>query len=57
MADYQKMYGILCRAMSEALDRLPQKAENLPARLCMEKALNEAEDLYIETAEEEECFS
>ena len=54
MADYQKMYGILCRAMSEALDRLPQMAENLPSRLCMEKALNEAEDLYIETAEE--CF-
>lgn len=30
--DYQKMYGILCRAASAALDLLPENAGNAAGR-------------------------
>ena len=51
MADYQKMYYILCRAMDRALDALPAEAED--ARRIIQHALYEAEEKYIETAGEE----
>ena len=51
MADYQKMYYILCRAMDRALDALPAEAED--ARRIIQQALYEAEEKYIETAGEE----
>ena len=51
MADYQKMYYILCRAADEALDALPPQAEQ--ARQILQRALSEAEEKYIDTAEEE----
>lgn len=47
MADYQKMYHILCDAASRALDALPQTEENEPARTLLQQALDEAEELYI----------
>ena len=47
MADYQKMYYILCRAMDKALDVLPAGAKD--ARQIMQEALYEAEEKYIET--------
>ena len=51
MVDYQKMYYILCRAMDRALDVLPEEAAE--ARQILQQALDEAEEKYIETAEDE----
>ena len=50
MADYQKMYYILCRAASEALDALPPVAPEV--RQILQRALDQAEEIYIETAED-----
>ena len=47
MNDYQKMYAILCGAASDALDLLPQTAENAPARIKLEQALHQAEEVYL----------
>ena len=47
MPEYQKMYAILCGAISDALDNLNNKAK---ARMILEEALLETEDMYIETA-------
>ena len=49
MANYQKMYYILCTAASEAID-----APSEQARQILRKALEEAEEIYIQTAEDEE---
>ncbi len=51
MADYQKMYYILCDSASKALETLPETEENRVGRELLQKALYEAEELYIETAE------
>ncbi len=51
MADYQKMYYILCGAASTALDRLPDGQENESVRVLLQTALHEAEELYIESAD------
>lgn len=51
MADYQKMYYILCDSASKALETLPEMEENRVGRELLQKALYEAEELYIETAE------
>ncbi len=48
MADYQKMYYLLCAAASKALDVLPPGGENEAARAILEEALLAAEDMYIE---------
>ena len=50
MADYQKMYYILCAAVDKALDLLPEETE---ARRILQGAMTEAEEKYIDTAEEE----
>ena len=50
MADYQKMYYILCRAMDKALDVLPDGGEE--ARQVLQQAMYEAEERYIETSED-----
>ncbi len=50
MADYQKMYYILCRAVDKALDALPPQAAE--ARQILQQALEQAEEKYIDTAEE-----
>ena len=47
MENYKKMYAILCGAISDALDVLPYSPENLNARFLLEKALTEAEELYL----------
>ena len=47
MADIAKMYAILCAAASEALDALPDTPENAPGRDILQKALYEAEDIYL----------
>ena len=48
MADYQKMYYILCQAVDLALEVLPEDGET--ARQVLQKAMDEAEDKFIETA-------
>ena len=52
MADYRKMYAILCTAGSEALDLLPETAENRAGREKLQKALYEAEEVYVASAED-----
>ena len=47
MPDYQKMYYILCSAASKAIDQMPDRPANQPARQTLLTALSEAEDLYI----------
>ena len=51
MADYQKMYYILCDNISKALDLLPPTPVNRPAQKLLQDALMQAEELYIETAD------
>lgn len=43
----QKMYAVLCAAASEALDLLPDTDENRPARELLQRALYEAEEIYV----------
>ncbi len=50
MADYQKMYYILCRAVDKALDILPEEA--LEVRRVLQLALDQAEEKYIDTVED-----
>ncbi len=47
MADYEKMYAILCGAASGAVDFLEQDQGAHAIRL-LKKALEQAENLYIE---------
>ena len=49
MADYKKMYSILCAAVSEALDAPPEQAKAL-----LQEALFAAEELYIQTCGEDD---
>lgn len=48
MPDYQKMYYILCAASSKAIDAVDFET----AQQILQTALHEAEDLYIDTAED-----
>ena len=54
MPDYERMYHILCRAASGALDLLPNTAENSSGRALLQFALYVAEELYIRAGEGEE---
>ena len=47
MVNYQKMYFILCRATSDALDKLPDTEDVRAARQLLQTALLEAEEVYI----------
>ena len=53
MADYKKMYHILCAAASYALDRLPDNMENMMGRKLLQDALLEAEEVYVDSDEEQ----
>ena len=53
MPDYKTMYHILCAAASEALDELPDEPANAAGRDILQNALNEAEDVYIDTSDDE----
>ena len=48
---YPKMYALLCAAASGAIDALPHTAGTLQARCLLEKALREAEEIYLSYAE------
>ena len=47
MPDYEKMYHIVCSAVSKALDLLPKTYENTVGRMLLQEALYEAEELYV----------
>lgn len=49
VADYQRMYAILCAAASEALDALPEAPETAEAVRILLSALERAEELYQQT--------
>lgn len=49
MADYQKVYVILCAAASDAADELADIPLAMGCRDKLQKALLAAEDIYIET--------
>ena len=50
--DYRKMYAILCKAASAALDMLPETPENTAGRCLLQKALLEAEEVYLSDGED-----
>ncbi len=52
MADYQKMYYLMCGAASKAIDAPPEEAKQL-----LQTALYEAEDIYIRTCKDDETAS
>ena len=52
MVDYQKMYYILCRAASDAIDMLSEATDNQEARQLLQAALLEAEEIYVSDSEE-----
>lgn len=51
MLNYQKLYAILCGAISDALDLLPPLPENAKGLALLENAILETEAQYIESAE------
>ena len=47
MADYQRMYAVLCRAIDSVIDPLEGIPPALPWAACLRRALLEAEEIYI----------
>lgn len=53
MADYPKMYALLCGAISDALDLLTDHSTQAQrARFVLQQALFQAEELYLASPEE-----
>ena len=50
MADYRKMYHVLCRAIDDVIDPLERIPFTTPYTKQLKKALLEAEEIYITTA-------
>ena len=53
MIDWKKMYAILCGGISDALDVLPEGADNARAISILQQALEDAEELYLSADNEE----
>lgn len=51
MADYQKMCALLCGAVDDVIDPLEQIPLAIPYASVLRRALEDAEELYIETAD------
>lgn len=49
----EKLYAILCGAISDALDHLPLKPENEKGRFLLENALALTEEYYIINPDDE----
>ena len=49
MADYRKMYTVLCCAIDDVIDDLAQIPKARQSMLHLQRALQQAEDIYIET--------
>lgn len=56
MADYKKMYAILCKSIDDAIDPLEQIPEAKRISKDLQDALLEAEDIYIDTTDCAEAF-
>lgn len=56
MADYARMYALLCSAMSEAIDALEPTPENREVIDYMVSMLEAAEEIYILSANEEYIY-
>ena len=50
MADYRKMYHVLCKAVDDVIDPLERIPLAVPYVQQLKKALSEAEEIYINTA-------
>lgn len=50
MADYKKMYAILCKAIDDAIDPLEQIPEAKRISKDLQDALLGAEEIYIDTS-------
>ena len=53
MTDYKKMYLTVCGAVAAAMDELQGKPELAGTFQKLKDALNQAEDIYIETSGDE----
>ena len=53
MTNYKAMYSVLSAAMSDALDSLKQTQWTSEAIDIMSAALSKAEEIYIESSEDE----
>lgn len=51
MIDYKKMYIILCDAISESLDKMPPIIDNFYVHRRLTQALQDAEEVYVQTAD------
>ncbi len=49
MADYRKMYYVLCKAIDDVIDPLDRIPLAVPAARQLKAALLEAEEIYITT--------
>ena len=54
MSDYQKMYYAVCAGVSNVVDEMPETAAFQKYRQRLIDILQEAEDIYIETADDTE---
>ena len=54
MADYRKMYYLLCKTVDDVIDPLEHIPLAVPAARQLKAALLEAEDIYITTPYAEE---
>ncbi len=54
---YRKMYAKLCAGISEALDLLEKPENSLHAKVLLQKALWDAEELYISWGDNSEQSS
>jgi len=54
MADYKKIYAILCSAVDSVIDPLEQIPLALPQVQALRDALLEVEEIYVETSADTE---
>ncbi len=54
MTDYRAMYLALTRGILDAKDLLPMIPENNAAGFRLNQAMQEAEEIYMETADDED---
>ena len=55
MADYQKMYAVLCGAASEAIDQLESIPLAFPVRRSLQAALDKVEEIYMQAPYPHAC--
>ena len=48
--NYQRMYAILCGAISDALDQLPIEEGTAAGRTTLKEAIRQTEELYLDAS-------